>query len=281
MTGMNRQLRIASRSGQALAEFALALPVLLILVFGVVEAGSLFRAWVTVQHSAQVGARYAITGQLYNDEPGPGGGLARENAIVAEARKAAQPLPIDEAAGPSDPRYFDVGVRSSSSGGDPDELNAGGPQEYVVVEVKYNYQPMTPLMRTIIPDVTLTGRSRQINERFARPTLQPGELPPTPVPTWTFSPTPTPTPGTPTVTPTPTGTPTPGTPTVTPTPGTPTATSTGVPPTATSTLVPPTATRTPTLPPTATRTPTPGQPTFTPTATPRPWWCAIWPWLCK
>lgn len=267
--------RIKGEASQALAEFALILPVLLILIFGIIEGASLLRAWVTVQHAAQVGGRYAITGQLYDGEPG-GSGLERENAIVTEARNAADSLPIDDGAGPSAPGYFKVGVRSSSSSPDPDELNAGAPQELVVVSVEYNYEALTPLMRAVIPSVTLTGRSQMVNERFARPTLRLGELPPTPVPTWTPVPTPTPV-GTPTVTPTPTITPTPTvspTPTLTPMPSmTPTATETAIPGAPTNTPMP---TDTPLPTPTHTNTPVPPSPT----PTPLPWWCHWFPWMC-
>ncbi len=276
--------RSKGEGSQALAEFALVLPILLVLIFSIIEGAGLFRAWVTVQHAAQVGARYAVTGQLYDGEPG-GGGLQRENAIVAKARNAAKPLPIDDGASPGDPRYFDVDVRSSYSSPDPDELNAGAPQELVVVSVEYNYEALTPLMRAIIPSVTLTGRSQMINERFARPTLRMGELPPTPVPTWTPTATPTPL-GTPTFTPTPTVSPTF---TASPTPTvSPTATATPVPPTPTETAGPGTQTSTPaptnTVVPTLTKTPVPTSTKTpvppTPTSTPRPWWCYWYPWLC-
>jgi hypothetical protein len=55
------------RQGQTLAEFALTLPVLLLLLFGIVEFGRVFQAWVTLQNSARVAARYASTGQ-WNQE---------------------------------------------------------------------------------------------------------------------------------------------------------------------------------------------------------------------
>lgn len=45
-----------------MAEFALTLPILLILVFGIIEFGRVFQAWVTLQNSARAAARYASTG---------------------------------------------------------------------------------------------------------------------------------------------------------------------------------------------------------------------------
>ena len=55
------------RRGQTLAEFAISLPLLLILVFGIVEFGRMFQSWVTIQNAARAAARYAVTGR-YNEE---------------------------------------------------------------------------------------------------------------------------------------------------------------------------------------------------------------------
>jgi hypothetical protein len=51
--------------GQALLEFALALPILLLLLFGIIEFGRLLQAWMAVQNAARFGLRYAVTGE-YN-----------------------------------------------------------------------------------------------------------------------------------------------------------------------------------------------------------------------
>ena len=55
------------RKGQTLAEFALTLPILLILIFGIIEFARIFQAWVTLQNAARTAARYASTGQ-YNED---------------------------------------------------------------------------------------------------------------------------------------------------------------------------------------------------------------------
>lgn len=54
------------RKGQTLAEFAITLPILLLLMFGIIEFGRIFQAWVTLQNSARTAARYASTGQFYD-----------------------------------------------------------------------------------------------------------------------------------------------------------------------------------------------------------------------
>ncbi|MDX9863849.1 MAG: TadE/TadG family type IV pilus assembly protein, partial [Anaerolineaceae bacterium] len=50
---------------QGLVEFALALPVLLLLIFGIIEFGRLLQAWLALENGARFGVRYATTGE-YN-----------------------------------------------------------------------------------------------------------------------------------------------------------------------------------------------------------------------
>ena len=56
--GRNRSL--GDRAGQALAEFTLVLPVLILLVFGIIEFGLAFRTHQIVTNSAREGARTAV-----------------------------------------------------------------------------------------------------------------------------------------------------------------------------------------------------------------------------
>lgn len=52
--------RLGNRRGQALAEMALILPVLLLLVFGMIEMSNAWRTFQIVTNSAREGARVAI-----------------------------------------------------------------------------------------------------------------------------------------------------------------------------------------------------------------------------
>ncbi|MCX7682454.1 MAG: pilus assembly protein, partial [Anaerolineae bacterium] len=64
MDGVSHKER---RKGQALVEFALILPLVLLMLFGVIEFGRIFHAWLTVEHSARQGARYAVSGEYNAD----------------------------------------------------------------------------------------------------------------------------------------------------------------------------------------------------------------------
>lgn len=59
--------------GQALVEFVIALPILLFVIFGIIEFARLTFAWMAVQNAARFGIRYAVTGEFkeeYCDEAG-------------------------------------------------------------------------------------------------------------------------------------------------------------------------------------------------------------------
>ncbi|MBX6772758.1 MAG: pilus assembly protein [Chloroflexi bacterium] len=217
---------------QSLVEFAVVLPLFLLLLLGVFEIGSLMECWVALQHAADEAARYATTGEGYSDGPG-----VREARIAAVARAAALGVIIDPSAGGTAPGYFHVAIRSSGSSPDPGAPdNAGGANDIVRVEITYNFPLAFRIFGPDTPFLPLHVEALSVNEHFSRPIGPVGVLPPTPPPIWTPTPTPTPT-RTPTPTATPTRTATPGA------SGTPTP----VPPT-------PTSTATPTLPPSPTPT---------------------------
>jgi len=51
------------KKAQGMVEFALVLPILLLLIFGIIEYGRLFFAWISIENAARIGARYASTGK--------------------------------------------------------------------------------------------------------------------------------------------------------------------------------------------------------------------------
>jgi Flp pilus assembly protein TadG len=54
-------------AGQALTEFVLALPILAVLLFGMVQFGSVLNEWVEVSNAARVGARTASVSRKSGD----------------------------------------------------------------------------------------------------------------------------------------------------------------------------------------------------------------------
>jgi hypothetical protein len=188
-------------SGVMLVEFALVMPIVITMFFGVLEFGRLLQSYVTIQHAVEEAARYATTGQGHEQAVG-----VREDQIAAVAKQQSAGLQIVDGAGSTAPGYFHVIVRSSKSSPDPMEANnAGGSNDFVRVEIIYNHPLMTRIISKSLQYFTLHSEALVMNEHFARPVGQVGEMPPTPQATWTPTPTPTPSP-TPTNTPTPTPT---------------------------------------------------------------------------
>jgi len=55
----SRRIRISEQRGQDLIEFAVVLPILLLVAFGVLDLGRLFHAGITITNAARVGTRIA------------------------------------------------------------------------------------------------------------------------------------------------------------------------------------------------------------------------------
>jgi hypothetical protein len=78
---------LRSEQGVALVEFALILPVLVLLLFGMLQLGTLFNYWIDETHLANEGARWAVVNNV------PGGPnlqqYIRSQADSAELRSGA------------------------------------------------------------------------------------------------------------------------------------------------------------------------------------------------
>ncbi len=103
-------------------EFALVLPLFLLLVFGIVECGRVFHAYLVIAQAAREGARAGAVG-------------GSDEAILEAVREAAATL--------------DVGRLSVAV--DP-PAGARVPGESVKVEVSYAVPLVTPLLADIFPN---------------------------------------------------------------------------------------------------------------------------------
>lgn len=140
--------------GQALVEMLLVTPLMVVCLFGVIEMGRLFHAWVTIQHAARTAARVAVTGE--GEEDG-----TRLSRIVTAAQNAAAGLPGNAPI---------ISVRSyagvTTSGGARDN-HPGAPCDLVEVLVRYTYRPVVPLIGHLMPnggEIELQGQDRKLNE---------------------------------------------------------------------------------------------------------------------
>jgi hypothetical protein len=188
---------------QSLLEFAIVLPVLLALIFGIIEFARIFYSWLTVTNAARFGLRYAVTGEYDDAYCTPfgvadidGDGMACDNETTREQRNAESDmarlhsiydvtrslsigLAIDDTVtDPHTPGYYKHTVCSSREGfywmGFPDDRclpndDPGNPEEgptRVIVAVTYEHPLILPFISNILPSVTLHAERTGILEQF-------------------------------------------------------------------------------------------------------------------
>src|SRR3954466_7208865 len=78
--------RRARSLGQGLVEFALVAPLLLLVIFGIIDMARIIQAQVTINNSARQGIRFAITGQQLKD-PSTGNYIPRVDSITTVAKQ--------------------------------------------------------------------------------------------------------------------------------------------------------------------------------------------------
>ena len=150
--------REGREEGATLVEFALLAPVFFMVVFGVVDAAMAFRTWVSVQHGAEMGARFAVTGKDTCT-----GGSTRTQCITLAARNGINTLNSYMSA------TITVDAYTYASNYATKVTNSAGQQcDAVEITVSYAYVPMTPIIQPFWHSATLTGKQRFINEPWDR-----------------------------------------------------------------------------------------------------------------
>jgi hypothetical protein len=133
---MSRRPNITSEKGQTAVEFALVLPMLLVLLLGVIQFGVAFNHYLTVTDAARVAARKAIVARLAGGSP-----------AIAEAEQAGR-----DAAGDLNPTQFQIKVTST------DWTTSGS-----VVTATATYPYDIKLLNWVVASGTLTS---QVKERL-------------------------------------------------------------------------------------------------------------------
>ena len=138
-----RLLRFQRNSrGQGIVEFAIAVPVLLLILLIVIDAGRLFYGYVALQNASRIAASYAA--DHADAWPGPG---PEQTEFVAMVQRDMQSLSCDPLPVPS-PTF---------SPGGPPPRNPG-PGHDAQVTLQCNFRPFAPLIGVILGDtLTLTA----------------------------------------------------------------------------------------------------------------------------
>lgn len=120
LSSLLRRVR-RDRSGQALVEFTLAVPVLMLLFVGIFEFSRHYYTRLTIRHAVTEAARFAATGQQLTD-PDSGETMTRAESIVAVMQRGTAGLALDVDRIVIDP---------------PD---GGGPDEVVRIQATYRFE---------------------------------------------------------------------------------------------------------------------------------------------
>jgi Flp pilus assembly protein TadG len=144
--------------GQSLAEFALAAPVLFILIFGLIDTARMYNAWVTTQHAAREGARYGVTGRIDCNIASP------DRLACIEHTARSQTLGLTNA---STDVTVDVRSWEYPAYADPATEGSAGEQcDALEVRVEYDFTTSIPGIEAIFGPVHLVARERLVNEPF-------------------------------------------------------------------------------------------------------------------
>jgi hypothetical protein len=150
---IRRRQRRRSR-GQSLVEFALILPIFLLILFGLFDLGRAVYAWSTINNAAREAARELIVDQTFVVVGGqPVYTHARDKALQ---RSVALAVVTDQV-------YIDfrnpetLETADSCEIPDPSAIRLGC---FAVVEIEYTFTPATPVIGQLVGTLTLKGESR-------------------------------------------------------------------------------------------------------------------------
>ncbi len=178
MTAVLRRLR--SGRSQSMVEFALIAPVLLLVVFGLIDLGRLIYTYVTLSQAANEGARVAVQGQapffvepqntdveaavkqhaiaITLGNPCPNGPIASSPSNPPPANEGylyiTQPIDIFQAGvTPSPPSSGNPNAPGGQRGTNPQgcwpAYQAMG-HSSLQVTIVYNFAPLTPIIRELV-----------------------------------------------------------------------------------------------------------------------------------
>lgn len=144
MTAFHRSTKASKRRGQALVEFALVIPIFLLVLVAIFDLGRAVFAYNTLTNAAREGARTAIVNQY-------------KPSIVARAKQQTAIVELNDPSVQVD--FYQVNADGTPNTSVQCALIAVGC--LAVVSFEATYQPITPIVANIIfkNGVTFTARS--------------------------------------------------------------------------------------------------------------------------
>jgi len=139
-------------------EFALALPVLLLLACGLLDLGRAYYYGITVTDAARDGARNLIV-NVNGYGPGPAAGcLAVEQAASNISAASTCPTTGTSPAG----GHLLIGISCPDAGGCVGDPGGSAHGQPVTVDVYYGFQLLTPLVGAFVPNGVVRLHARAV-----------------------------------------------------------------------------------------------------------------------
>lgn len=155
MTRIGRGGRRTSR-GQALVEFALVLPIIVLVIFATVDLGRGIYAYNTVANAARDAARVAIVNQTLNAATATCDTLSASVSVQGCAVASSVALGVTT----SDVTVTYMDATDTTACGSPLVLGC-----LAEVTITYGFQPITPVISTLWPSITMSSTSKVPIER--------------------------------------------------------------------------------------------------------------------
>ena len=154
--------------GQSLVEFALVLPILLLLVLGGLDFGRVFLGWVTLNNTARIAANFAASNATLISAGNPAA-LAAYNTLVQDDATATNCAPPDPIPAPTFTPNAGIGGNAR-------------------VALSCSFQVITPVISSILGSQVTVSASAVFPVRTGVVAGVPGGGPPSPVAAFTVSP---------------------------------------------------------------------------------------------
>lgn len=161
--GLRSAPRRPNQRGVTIVEFALVLPLLVIMMFMIVDFGIYFFAQHTIQFATREGARLALVGRTITDAGGQP--LSREASVVKQIQDCAK---IVIPASKLQISLYPIDPDLSDPTGWQTTQDAGLPGSYMRVRARYDYKFITPFLGAMVNDgkLPVTAQATYRNEFF-------------------------------------------------------------------------------------------------------------------
>jgi Flp pilus assembly protein TadG len=149
-----------SDEGQTAVELAFALPLLLLLLFAIVDFSLLFFVYHSMENGISEATRYGLTGQQKEDPGNPGYNLSRQDSMKLIMRESSPNIVLDDSAFTFEHLNGSVWAAGTGGAGDISRMT-----------VNYNWRPITPFMSVLFTggQIPLRVSSTVKNEGFPTP----------------------------------------------------------------------------------------------------------------